>query len=260
VKASAPYSDIIASQIAKYGYYVGKANKSLLHTLNSLVSNHIIANHTKFNIDFRLLPSNINLINYEDQSLLYETALAVLQPVSRTDRTISVEQVMAAKPYILKDFNSMGIPVTDLVLNDFYFRIVRDSITQEHSKIHRDAWFHKSLPSWINYGSTKNTLKFWMPLYAISSHILGVVPMSHLDSPDDFDITTATNEYAVFEPHKHLSYDNLTPVCTPIGTFILFPPNLLHGTLRPDRTKARLSCELTLLIDSSDTEYSKIFY
>jgi len=162
------------------------------------------------------------------------------------DRTIPHDIVSDNSKYLRDQIGlSLGMTPDYLLNHNLYYRIVRTDVDSDISVVHRDIYFHNILPAWHPNPRILD-LKLWIPLYLPSHSAIGVVPGSHLDAEySDCSYEYLNGKKCSFK--CSLNSAELTGLDVPVGSALLFPSSLLHGSLSsPYRAPIRLSAEFTL--------------
>jgi ectoine hydroxylase-related dioxygenase (phytanoyl-CoA dioxygenase family) len=177
----------------------------------------------------------------KDNSVI--SKLENIETLCRDVRTVEREVVENASENLLNLLGEVMLKPSSFYLNDLYFRLVRSSNESEISVPHRDYYFHKITPDW-EHDHKLIDIKLWIPLLLTSPYAIGVVPGSHMEKIHSVKFYNENGQQKFVAEHCQGS---LQPVKVSIGQGLIFPNNLIHGSLpKYKRGSLRCSAEFTL--------------
>tara|TARA_B100002019_G_scaffold180810_1_gene156112 strand:- start:3468 stop:4214 length:747 start_codon:yes stop_codon:yes gene_type:complete len=160
------------------------------------------------------------------------------------ERTINENLVHNKKSLIFEQLSEVITKPSLLLNNNLYYRLVRPSVSQEISTVHRDYYFHSIQEKWATNPEILD-LKLWIPLYLTNPFALGLIPGSQNDINFEDCKIIKNNGQKRFE--CSFSSKDLTPIKVNLKQGLIFPSSMIHGSLASeDLGGLRLSCELTL--------------
>ena len=166
-----------------------------------------------------------------------------IETLGRDVRTVEKEVVENASENLLYLLGKVMLKPSYFYLNDLYYRLVRKCNEEEISVPHRDYYFHKITPSW-EHNDKLIDIKLWIPLLLTSPYAIGVVPGSHMEKDHSVRFYTEGGEKKFLAEHYQ---ESLKPVKVSIGQGLIFPNNLIHGSLPKNKCgNIRTSAEFTL--------------
>lgn len=186
-----------------------------------------------------------NSYEYDLFSSCTDEEFSVLCKLPLEERAIPKENVDNMSEQIRAWIGECFHTPDELVNNDIYYRAVSPKIQDKISKVHRDVYFHTILDDWKKCKDL-TTVKLWTPIHPESGASLGVIPGSHKDK-EFHDVTYIKKEEREVSFECSISRSRLTAVDVHIGDAILFPPELVHGSIGVESIPARrVSIEITL--------------
>lgn len=220
-----------------YSAFTGYSVKRVPTFLFSLID-HFVSQHLR-------LSRPISSFTNDEASLLLSTILES-DYASLESRTIDPSLVEDNSDQIIEALSNLMPRPKRLHNNNVYFRVVIPSQERSLSVPHRDIYFHKILPDW-KFNNNEEALKVWLPLFNPSGKALGVIPGSHKNYKYDKAMYVNDGQTKQFiTPHK---IDELQPVSVPIGSCLIFPSTLVHGSLPVDVIDPlRVSVEISPVI------------
>ena len=131
---------------------------------------------------------------------------------------------------------------------EIYWRLVRPNIETDVGPLHKDKWFHGAFNS--GYGmfpEDVTTVKIWIPIYCEPAKSgLAIAAGSHLrEWQYHIEVVDGIPRP---KPDEDLSDAGATLITTKPGNLLIFNEGVLHGGVKNNGEKTRVSAEITMVL------------